>query len=76
MSLEAAAIVGEVLSLALKLGEATYKAVHAAIVETRPELVPATLPERSDEAIKSSTEALIRERFHRKSEAPPNTSER
>lgn len=47
-----------------------------AIVATRPELVPATLPERSDEAIKSSTEALIRERFHRKSEAPPNTSER
>lgn len=70
MSLEAAAIAGELLSLAAKLGGAVYEAVHKAITETRPELVPATLPERSDEAIKSETEKLIRERFHKKSNPP------
>jgi hypothetical protein len=68
--LEEAAIAGEILRRAAQLGPEAYRAIHAAITETRPELAPAELPERADGAIAAATDALIRERFHRKSEAP------
>lgn len=70
MSLEEASIAGEILRRAAQLGPDAYEKIHAALTDARPELVPAVLPERSDTAIASATEQLIREKFHRKSVPP------
>ncbi len=68
--LEEAAIAGEILRRAAQLGPDAYEKIHEALKEARPELAPATLPERADTAIAAATDALIRERFHRKSSPP------
>jgi hypothetical protein len=65
-----AVLAGELLRLALKLGPEVFQAVHAAVRATRPELVPAELPERADDAIRAATDDLIAAKFRRKSEPP------
>lgn len=60
----------EILRQAAELGPEAVTAVHAALLATRPELVPAELPATDVVGVASAMEAVIRERFRRKSRPP------
>ena len=63
MSATNAVKAGELLRQAAAFGPMIFEGLHALFLQHAPELVPAQLPERTDEAIKAETEKLIRERF-------------
>ncbi len=63
--------VAEVLRNAMELGPEPYRAVHAALLKVRPDIVPPELPQPNNEAIIRAVDALIKERMPATSRQTP-----